>query len=122
MIDHHEYIAPSAEYASILSDGDRRSSDRVALMIQDADSFASLWALLADPNPVIRLRAADAADKATRAHPELLATVRADLLGPDDHDRLGEVAPFAARLALTGEEASRLMRRLEDCVLNSPST
>jgi hypothetical protein len=59
-----------------LRGGDRRSigrSDEVAREISnDSSLFAQAVAAMMDPNPIIRMRAADAAEKASTQNPQLL--------------------------------------------------
>lgn len=127
MIGHHRFPEPAAEgeFAALLSGGDFWSTaeaDRVAAMITDTAAFGALWRLLAHPDPLVRVRAGDAAEKACRIRQELIGDASTDRLmngGP----ALGlHPIPFAAQLTLTADEAARLMRRLEDTVLNNPSS
>lgn len=118
--------ASSADFAVLLSGADCNSRiDQVIAMIDGPAAFAKLWSLLAHADPLVRLRAADAADKASRNRPELLASSRPDLALTSHGDEAGEhacqIVPFASRLALSADEAARLMRRLEDTMLNHPS-
>lgn len=110
-----------------LTGGDDRSSggaDDAAALATEPDTFAALWALLRHDDVAVRNRAADAAEKATRERPELLKPYKCDLIHPVLEDGTPELSwhllPMAARLDLDSTEAARLMRRLQDAVLNNP--
>lgn len=112
----------------MLSGGDRRSTagaDAVAELAGEPDAFADLWPLLAHPDPLVRMRAAEAAAKVTRERPALLAPFADDLLSGRLEDEARELTwnllPMAAQLALEADQAARLMRRCEDAVLNHPN-
>ena len=70
---------------SLLSGGDRRSigrSDQVsALVIGKPERFGRLVKCLWDADPVVSMRAADAAEKVSRENPALLQPHKAELLG-----------------------------------------
>jgi hypothetical protein len=70
---------------SLLKGGDRRSigrSDQVATLVGgNPRLFPHLMEGLWSADPLIRMRAADAAEKVTRNHPQLLAPYRKELLG-----------------------------------------
>ena len=93
-------------------------------MAGDPGTFEDLWLLLAHPDLLVRRRAAEAADKASRDHPALLVPYADDLLGGRLEDSAPELTwhllPMAARLPLEVEQTARLMRRCEDAVLNHP--
>jgi len=59
--------------ASLLTGGDRRSigqADAVAARVAEQPALlAKLWDCLADADPVVRMRAADALEKISRATP-----------------------------------------------------
>jgi len=69
----------------LLRGGDRRStgrSDHVAAAVaRNPKLFPKLIAGLWSADPLIQMRAADAAEKVTRKHPELLAPFKKELLG-----------------------------------------
>jgi len=116
------------QFTELLSGGDRRSSaaaDAVAVLATEPAAFADLWPLLAHPDPLVRMRAADAAEKASRDRPTLLAPFADDLLSGRLEDGSQELTwhllPMTARLPLEPEQEGRLMRRCEDAVLNHPS-
>jgi len=73
------------DIATLLRGGDRRSigrSDEVErLVLRQPERFPELVKCLWDEDPVIRMRAADAAEKVTLAHPELLNPHKQELLG-----------------------------------------
>ncbi len=80
--------------------------------------FPSLIVGLWSEDPLIRMRAADAAEKVTRKHPELLAPFRKELLGLLGETREQELrwhlAVMVPRLALNSNE-----RQLAISLLNS---
>jgi len=95
-----------------LSGGDGRSigaADEVADAIRrDARQFADVIALMVDANEVVRGRAADAVEKASRARPRLLAPFKDALLGflagsVDDQVRW-HVLQMVPRLSLSLDE------------------
>jgi hypothetical protein len=69
----------------LLEGGDRRStgrSDQVASIVaKDPKLFSKLIAGLWSADPLMRMRAADAAEKVTRGHPQLLRPYKKELLG-----------------------------------------
>ena len=71
--------------AAMLKGGDRRSierSDEVKRLVsRQLKRFPELLKCLWDEDPVIRMRAADAAERVTLAHPELLHPHKQELLG-----------------------------------------
>lgn len=75
-----------ATLRALLSGGDRRAigqSDKVAILLADDPSLFDLAvALMLDANPLVRMRSADAVEKASRANPSLLQPHVAALLGP----------------------------------------
>lgn len=100
-------------------------ADAVAEQASDHHSFADLWSLLRHGDPLVRMRAADAADKASRLSAHLLIPHRGDLLSGEldggSSDLTWHLLPMAARLPLSEDEAARLMRRCEYVTLNHPS-
>lgn len=72
-------------FAHMLSGGDRRSIGRshqvVREVLADPGRFDELFAALTADDPVVRVRAADAAEKISAVHPELLRPSKAALLG-----------------------------------------
>jgi hypothetical protein len=97
---------------AFLSGGDRRSighSDRVAAMVcEDTTLFPKLIAGLWSADPLVRMRAADAAEKVTRKHPELLQPHKKELLGlmseAEEQELRWHLAVMVPRLALNARE------------------
>jgi hypothetical protein len=71
--------------AAILKGGDRRSigkSNQTAqLVLSEPKRFAELFECLWHEDPIVRMRAADAAEKVTVTRPELLKPYKQELLG-----------------------------------------
>src|SRR6267154_3710814 len=114
------------DIATLLRGRDRRSigrSDEVKrLVLRQPERFPELVKCLWDEDPVIRMRAADAAEKVTLAHPELLNPYKQELLGLLDEAEQIELrwhlALMLPRLTLSAQERARaaasLQRYLED--------
>jgi hypothetical protein len=112
--------------AEMLGGGDRRSigkSNQIAnLVLSEPKRFAELIGCLWDDNPIVRMRAADAAEKVTAAKPELLKPHKQELLGllaeAEQIELRWHLALMVPRLALSGPERQRaaaaLRRYLED--------
>ena len=75
----------TSKIAAILEGSDRRSigrADQVAkLVLKQPELFRELIACLWHDDPVVRMRAADAAEKVSRENPRLLARYKSQLLG-----------------------------------------
>jgi len=107
---------------TLLSGGDRRSigqADRVAAMVSnEAKLFPELIAGLRSSDPLVRMRAADAAEKVTRKHSELLQPYKRELLGlmaeAGEQELRWHLAVMVPRLALTMKERRAAMSLLED--------
>jgi hypothetical protein len=111
---------------SLLEGGDHRSigrSDKVAAMAaKNPGLFPKLIACLWSRNPIVRMRAADAAEKVTRKNPELLSPYRKELLGllfeAKEQEVRWHLAVMVPRLPLSSEERqyaiSALHRYMED--------
>jgi hypothetical protein len=103
-----------------LSGGDRRSlgnaNQIVARMLKHTERFAELIACMWSEDPVVRMRAADAAEKVSARKPDLLRPFKAELLGLADETTQAEVrwhlALMFPRLALSPQEQERAMARL----------
>jgi hypothetical protein len=103
---------PRKNILALLEGGDRRmigQSDRVAAMVRDDTKlFSQLMAGLWSEDPLVRMRAADAAEKVTRKHPELLQPYKKELLGLMSDSREQElrwhVAVMVPRLVLNARE------------------
>lgn len=75
----------SQPISALLRGGDRRSIGRsnhvVKLVLRQPRRFAELVEYLWNDDPIIRMRAADAAEKVSAAQPELLKPYKTELLG-----------------------------------------
>jgi len=98
----------------MLSGGDRRSigrADEVAALVLAEDSrFPSLLDLVAHADTVVRMRATDAAEKAARVRPELLAPFATKLLAlasSEQQEVRWHIAQMLPRLQLTGAKRAR---------------
>jgi len=112
--------------ASMLKGGGGRSigrSDEVKrLVLRQPERFAELLKCLWDENPIIRMRAADAAEKITVTRPKLLKSHKRELLGLlDEAEHVAlrwHMALMVPRLELNASERQRaaatLQRYLED--------
>ena len=106
---------PSNSILSLLAGGDRRSigrADRVAAIVsKDPELFPELMSGLWSDDPLVRMRAADAAEKVSRSNPELLAPHKAELLGlmaeAGQQELRWHLAAMVPRLALTAKERQR---------------
>src|SRR5271166_6204805 len=98
-----------AAFSSILQGGDRRSigksNEVAARVLKRPDEFPELIELLWSDDPVVRMRAADAAEKASLQRHDLLAPFKAELLGLAEETEQAEVrwhlALMLPRLPLT---------------------
>jgi hypothetical protein len=112
--------------AAMLKGGDRRSigkSNRIAkLLLSDPKRFPELVECLWNKDPIVRMRAADAAEKVTVARPELLNPHRQELLGllaeAEQIELRWHLALLVPRLPLSAPErehaAAALRRYFED--------
>jgi hypothetical protein len=112
--------------SAMLEGSDRRSigrADEVArLVFREPHQFRELIKCLWDENPVVRMRAADAAEKVSAKKPRLLDRYKAELLGllaeAEQIELRWHLALMVPRLRLTAPEcqraASALHRYLED--------
>jgi len=110
----------------MLEGSDRRSigrADEVAqLVLKEPSRFRQLIECLWDENPVVRMRAADAAEKVSAKKPRLLDRHKAELLGllaeAEQIELRWHLALMVPRLRLTAPERQRaaaaLQRYLED--------
>ena len=112
-----------------LAGGDRRSvgsSDEVAQTISsDPRLFAQVFEAMLFDDPVVRMRAADAIEKATRDHPELLRPYKSRLLrrvAPIDQQEVRwHVALMLPRMQLTPTERDWAVSILFDYLENRSS-
>jgi hypothetical protein len=96
----------------LLRGGDRRSigrADEVAAMVaDDLKLFPNLIAGLWSEDPVVRMRAADAAEKVTRERREILQPYKKELLGlmaeARDKEMRWHLAVMVPRLRLSAKE------------------
>jgi hypothetical protein len=95
-----------------LEGGDRRSigrADEVATIVESHPQlFKQLIQGLWSPNPAIRMRAADAAEKVSRSAPSLLRPFKQELMGllaeATQQEMRWHLAPMVTRLPLTAAE------------------
>jgi hypothetical protein len=112
--------------AGMLKGGDRRSigkANQIAkLILSEPKRFAELIHCLWDQDPIVRMRAADAAEKVAVTRPELLNPHKRELLGlvaeAEQIELRWHLALMVPRLELTSPERQRaaasLQRYLED--------
>ena len=103
------------ELNALLAGGDRRSigrADALAVMVLKQPAlFSELIAGLWDTDPLVRMRAADAAEKVSLKQPDLLRPFKAELLGllaeTNEQEIRWHLAQMVPRLALTRQECAR---------------
>ena len=111
----------SETLAAMLSGGDRRSIGRsdaaVKLVLQHPGRFGELMECLRSENPVLRMRAADAAEKVSAKKPRLLDRHKAELLGllarAEQIELRWHLAQMIPRLRLTAPRRQRAAEALE---------
>jgi len=111
---------PAKNILELLKGGDRRSigrSDHVATIVsKNVQLFPTLIVGLWSKDPLIRMRAADAAEKVTRKNPELLAPYKKELLGllgeTEEQELRWHLAVMVPRLALNSKERQRAISLL----------
>jgi hypothetical protein len=104
-----------------LAGGDRRSIGRsnkvVAEVLADPGLFGDLFVGLLDADPMIRMRAADAVEKITGAHPEYLRPYKDALLhqvaASKQQEVCWHVAQIIPRLELSADERAEAVRLLD---------
>jgi HEAT repeat protein len=118
---------PQKNILLLLGGGDRRTtgrSDQVAAIVtRNLRLFPKLISGLWSPDPLVRMRAADAAEKVTRKNPALLTPYRKELLGlmteATQQELRWHLAVMIPRLPLSAMERqlaiSALNGYLEDC-------
>jgi len=78
------------------------------MIADDPGLFDACVRAMADDDPVVRMRAADAVEKASRSRPALLVAHKAALLGPiaeiDQHEVRWHLLQLLPRLPLTAAE------------------
>lgn len=113
----------------LLSGGDLRSVGRVDEVVEfvgnDPGRFSELMTGLTDARPIVRMRSADAMEKVTRRHPELLQAHQASLFEQLQIATQQEVrwhlAQLMPRLTWTGDEASGIVHVLTDWIATETS-
>jgi hypothetical protein len=113
---------PRKDILSLLQGGDRRTigrSDQVAAIVSKNEGlFPKLIAGLWSEDPRVRMRAADATEKVTRKHRELLQPYKKELLGlmaeAKEQELRWHLAVMVPRLLLNARE-----RQLASSWLNS---
>jgi hypothetical protein len=109
-------------FMQLLSGGDRRSIGKsnqvVAQILKRPDRFAELIECMWSDDAIVRMRAADAAEKISVQRPELLAPFKAELLGCADETTQAEMrwhmALMLPRLPLSAGERERATVRLRE--------
>ena len=99
----------------MLAGGDRRSIGRsnevVALVLDQRERFGELIECLWSDDPIVRMRAADAAEKISAREPGLLKPFRSELLGllmeAREQELRWHLAQMIPRLPLTAKERKR---------------
>ena len=111
---------------ALLGGGDRRSvcrsvcrADEVAAIVSHRlNLFPELMTGMWSDDPVLRMRAADAAEKVSRKNPELLKPYKAELLGlmaeADQQELRWHLGAIVPRLPLNYRERHRAAASLED--------
>jgi hypothetical protein len=113
----------------LLEGGDRRTigrSDKVAAMVSDhPELFPELFAGLWSAHPLVRMRAADAAEKVTRRRGELLWPYKKELLGlmtaAQQQELRWHLAIMVPRLPLNAKERRVAIASLK-CYLKDRSS
>ncbi len=112
---------PQQKITTMLEGSDRRSigrADEVArLVLKEPPRFRELIKCLWDENPLVRMRAADAAEKVSARNPRLLDRHKAELLGllaeAEQIELRWHLAAMVPRLRLTPPERQRAATALE---------
>lgn len=110
--------------AARLAGGDRRSIGAATAIAEEIKAepqrFPLVWRLLRHQDPLVRMRAADALEKASRQMPRQLQPFKMDLLGRRLEDGTPELRwhllAMSACLALDQHEAVTLMRHCHDAL------
>src|SRR5215467_7654119 len=112
---------PSRPISALLKGSDRRSigrsSEVVKLVLRAPRRFAEFIDCLWNEDPILRMRAADAAEKLSAVKPELLEPYKAELLGllaeAQQIELRWHLAQMVSRLPLTGPERARAAEALQ---------
>ncbi|HMD38502.1 MAG TPA: hypothetical protein VKH15_04425 [Candidatus Acidoferrum sp.] len=113
-------LARKAKIVAALQGSDRRSIGRAnevaRLVLKEPRRFRELIACLWHDDPVIRMRAADAAEKVSAKKPRLLDRYKAELLGllseEEQIEMRWHLAAMVTRLRLTPAERKRAVEAL----------
>ena len=113
----------------MLSGGDRRSIGRankvVALVKEQPERFTELVRCLWSNHPIIRMRAADAAEKVSAVCPDSLAPFKSELLGllveTDQQELRWHLAQVIPRLPLNASERRRATAALRSFLSDGSS-
>ncbi|WP_396128425.1 hypothetical protein [Exiguobacterium mexicanum] len=114
----------------LLNGGDLRSIGHVDEVVEfvgnDQDRFNELMTGLTDDRPVVRMRSADAIEKLTRRHPELLhahqTTLFQQLHTTPQQEVRWHLAQLMPRMTWTEEEASDIAHVLTDWITAETSS
>lgn len=114
-------MPPPQAIEAILRGGDRRSIGRAnevaRLVLKGPRRFRELITCLWHENPIIRMRAADAADKVSAKKPRLLDRHKPELLGllaeAEQIELRWHLAAMIPRLRLTSAERQRAVATLQ---------
>ena len=120
---------PREPLAALLAGGDRksigRSNEVVALVLSQRKRFPELVACLWNDDPVVRVRAADAAEKASAQCPALLEPFKPELLGllveAEQQELRWHLAQMIPRLPLTARERQRAAANFRSFLKNRGS-
>jgi HEAT repeat protein len=120
-------MATQPFFAALLAGGDRRSIGQsqtvVDAVLAQPERLAELLALLEHPDPLVRMRAADSAEKVTRDRPQLLRPFTALLLRQlataTQQEMRWHLAQLLPRLALTPDERREAVTRLRGYLTDS---
>lgn len=93
-----------------------KSGEAVTSVLRNPELFGELFAGMLDKDRLVRMRAADAVEKATRKHPEWLQSWKRPLLeqvaAHSDKELRWHVAQLLPRLKLSSAERNRAVRIL----------
>ena len=111
----------SQTISALLKGGDRRSIGRsnqmVKLVLRAPRRFAELIECLWNEDPIVRMRAADAAEKVSAVRPVLLKRYKSELLGllaeAEQIEVRWHLAQMISRLPLTQGERRRAVETLQ---------
>ena len=123
--DHHATVGFTARLAG----GDRRSIGAATAIAEEVKAepqrFPLIWHLLRHQEALVRMRAADALEKASRQMPERLQPFKAELLSRRLEDGTPEVRwhllAMSARLVLDRHEAKTLIDQCRDALIADKS-